>query len=128
MTSTMMTDREQPTLEEFFKFLASNAVRPFKTNRHWMPMANLCLPCTIKYDYFGVMDDMSVELEFILKKALGDRFPNDFEIPPREENQYGRDHRQLLNTVDETILEQIKEKYSYEFEMFSRISKEQIKY
>ena len=109
---------DRPSLEEFLTTLSHPVSEIRRMDEHWMPISNLCLPCQVDFDYIGSTDDMALEFKFILQKALGDRYPEDLEIP--DQNQVFGQHRELLTEINQQVLGEIKSKYSHDLAMFSR--------
>lgn len=71
--------------EEFVKYLI-DPWRKIPMNEHWEKFHNLCLPCTISYDFIGKLENFNEDSSYILKKNL---LSEKVKIPSRKESRYG---------------------------------------
>ena len=60
------------TFVEFVRFLIDEApeVKRFKINPHWQPVAELCRPCIVNYDYVVRIESFQAEMTAVWNKLL----------------------------------------------------------
>ncbi|XP_076048963.1 carbohydrate sulfotransferase 12-like [Oratosquilla oratoria] len=79
-TYQLETDEHDVTFSEFIRFISEPGDGSVEErNEHWLPMHELCNPCTIEYDFIGKFENMKEDSDYVLrwlgvKDLIGD-FP-----------------------------------------------------
>ena len=55
---------------EFVKFVIFQWRRKERPDNHWMPMVDLCHPCTLRYDFIGKFETLTRDSSFLLDKIF----------------------------------------------------------
>ena len=107
-----------PSFNEFVKLLVAGTLDEFSDfyiePRHWLPQSDLCLPCSIKYDYILTIESLADELPLLFKE-IG--LPSRFNFPDRNPESIFRKVGKGQNYI---------QGYNYFTTQFSKLNKTDI--
>ena len=115
-TPVQLKTGENITWVEWVSYLTKS--RPEKFDVHWMAYFQLCSPCKINYDYFGKLDTISNDSEYIQTK-LG--IQKKVSFPSRETSLPYNSSDKFDNYMSQLSQEQLRnlwEVYRLDFELF----------
>ena len=81
------------SFKEFLYYLLDHLELEGQVNEHFAPMATLCNPCEVKYNYIGSYETLNEDANFIFRK-LG--IPHHF--PGRNDNYSSEETRNLVES------------------------------
>ncbi len=105
---------------EFLRHLVSPGAPP---DPHWRSVAHLCRPCTARYKYIAHLETIDADSKVILRKIYGkDRaFPKQ-RLGPMSTGSTRNNSNMVVqkyySTIDEALLESVRQEYSTDFELF----------
>lgn len=56
------------TFSEFIRYISKlGPDTPYQQNDHWLPMHELCAPCSVEYDFIGRMENLEEDADYVLR-------------------------------------------------------------
>lgn len=105
------------TFAEFVRYLLDEDVE--RMNEHWMPVYNLCQPCTVSYDFIGSYEHLEQDAEYVLQRI---RAPPFVRFPERQ-TWYKPVTTETLHyylcSLPQKLLRELLPKYILDFSLFA---------
>ena len=102
--------------DEFTSFVARYLTRPSLANPHWQPMANLCQPCLIRYNFYSKLDTLDEDAKYILT-AIG--APKDLVLPHANPSAEKPNFKQSYTNMSTAVLSKLLELYEADYALFN---------
>lgn len=62
------------TVSEFVNYVIDEWMAKRELDVHWKSMVDICLPCSVKYDFIGKFETMEKDIDFLLHNLKEDEF------------------------------------------------------
>ena len=105
------------SFKEFLYYLLDHLELEGQVNEHFAPMATLCNPCEVKYNYIGSYDAVNKEANFLFGKL---RIPHHF--PGRNDNYSSTETKNLVesyyNDLSPDLMRSVWEMFKKDYVIF----------
>ena len=124
------TNGTQPTLEQFFRFIASksdaNYLKSLTKEQwdmprelgHWAPITAQCYPCEIEYDYIMLTETLSEDLQHVLQVANPNMKLHEVEKKNAAVQMSKSVETDLLLELPLALIKQVLDIYKLDYEIF----------
>lgn len=111
-----LQEGDDVTVSEFVDFIIGEWTAKRELDFHWKPMVDICLPCSIKYDFIGRFETMQQDIDFLLHKLNKDEFGQFFEkTKPYSTSQLVK---RFMDQLTPLQLSQLYQVYEQDFKVF----------
>uniref|UniRef100_A0AAV2K1M5 Carbohydrate sulfotransferase n=1 Tax=Knipowitschia caucasica TaxID=637954 RepID=A0AAV2K1M5_KNICA len=107
--------RVYPSFQQFLEFITDpDILRTHRLDVHWRPQHQLCLPCTIKYDFVGHQETLQEDADLLLKMLNIDiAFPHSPSIPNNADSV-----KVWFKSVPKATMRKLYKMYELDFKLF----------
>ncbi|CAM1301499.1 CHST12 (predicted) [Pycnogonum litorale] len=101
------------TFPEFVKYLIDSK----DDDRHWMPIHQLCQPCSVEYDFIGKLETFTEDRQRLLEIFGINIAERRFNVQPRADS--GDAYQKYFSMLDKEHVIALYRKYYYDFVFFN---------
>ncbi|CAL9696689.1 unnamed protein product [Knipowitschia caucasica] len=119
-TQAALRTGEGVTFREFVRYLL-DVKRPVGMDIHWEPVAQLCSPCLMRYNFIGKFENLEKEANFLLRNIGAPRnltFPDVKDRNPLAERTSAKITQEYFSQLNATERQKVYDFYYMDYLMF----------